>query len=64
MQQLPKLLTIQETCEALTVSRATLYRIMRRGELQTVRVGKRPRIERPALAAYLRRSRSQQQMGA
>jgi len=56
MRQKPILLTIRETCETLRISRCTYYRILARGELRTVRVGKRPRIELPALQAYLRRS--------
>jgi len=50
------LLTVNETCARLGVSRATVYRLMRRGEIRYVRVGARRRVPDWSLRAYLTRN--------
>lgn len=42
----PQLLTIKEAAEALRVSQATLFNMMRRGEVVAVKFGRRTLIER------------------
>lgn len=37
------LLTIPEACELLSISRSTLYALIRRRELPTVKIGARPK---------------------
>ena len=34
-----KLLTISETCEATSLSRTTIYRLLKRGELPALKIG-------------------------
>ncbi len=48
-----ELLTVNEVAGRLKCSRATVYRILATGELQSVKVGERQRISEDALAAYL-----------
>lgn len=47
------LLTANEVAEQLRVSTMTVYRLVRRGELPAVRVGRNYRIRQRDLAAYL-----------
>lgn len=47
------LLTANEVAEQLRVSTMTVYRLVRRGELPAVRVGRNYRIRQHDLAAYL-----------
>ena len=49
-----RLLTIQETCHYLGISRPTFYRIASAGKIKTCRVGARQRISERELAAYLK----------
>jgi len=49
------LLTLREAAEYLRIDRATLYRLIRAGELTTVRVGKRQRLRPEEIDAYLER---------
>jgi excisionase family DNA binding protein len=51
-------LTVEEAAAALGINRATLYRIMGRGELRWTTVGKRRRIPQAELDAYLNRQAS------
>lgn len=46
------LYTINEVCKALQVSRSTLYRVLKSGQLFSVHVGKQVRIPAEALDAY------------
>ena len=48
------LLTINEVANRLRCSRETVYRIIRSGELTTVKVGQRQRVRVAALAAYVK----------
>lgn len=47
------LLTADEVAEMLRVSTMTVYRLIRRGELPAVRVGRSYRVRGPDLDAYL-----------
>lgn len=49
----PKLLTKQDACERLSISRATLDRIIARGELQVIHVGRQVRIHPDDLSTYI-----------
>jgi excisionase family DNA binding protein len=44
-----KLLTIKEACERLRISRATLYKLVRRGTLSLVKVGGKSLVKEEAL---------------
>jgi excisionase family DNA binding protein len=50
-------LTINEAARFLNVGRSTIYRLLRAGELQSTRVGKRKRLRPEDLHAYLERNR-------
>ena len=50
-------LTIDETASILGVERSTIYRLLRAGDLESVRVGQRQRIRPEDLDAYLERNR-------
>lgn len=47
------LLTADEVADMLRVSTMTVYRLIRRGELPAVRVGRSYRVRQPDLDAYL-----------
>lgn len=47
-------LTVAEVAELMRVSRMTVYRLVNRGELPAVRVGRSFRVPQDALDAYLR----------
>lgn len=47
------LMTVAEVAEVLRVSRMTVYRLIKGGELTAIRVGKNYRIRRQDLEAYL-----------
>lgn len=47
------LLTLEETEQILKVSRGTIYRLMRSGELPVVRIGGRTLVERPVLRDFI-----------
>lgn len=48
-----QLLTADEVADMLRVSTMTVYRLIRRGELPAVRVGRSYRVRRPDLDGYL-----------
>lgn len=52
-EELEGLLTIDESCQFLKVSRPTFYRIVREGALKTVRVGGRMRVKPDELRRYI-----------
>ena len=54
---LEPLLTIDAACAVLAVSRQTLYRLIRAGELHPSRVGERLRFRPADVRAYLERGR-------
>lgn len=41
MYELPRFLTIKQTCEALQVGKTTVYSLIRDGKLKAVRIGTR-----------------------
>jgi excisionase family DNA binding protein len=47
-------LTVAEVAELMRLSRMTVYRLVNRGELPAVRVGRSFRVPQDALDAYLR----------
>ncbi len=40
-EQLPRFLTIKQTCEALQIGKTTVYALIHSGELKAVRIGTR-----------------------
>ncbi len=46
-------LTVAEVAESMRVSKMTVYRLTRSGELQAVRVGRAYRVPQEALETYL-----------
>jgi excisionase family DNA binding protein len=55
--ELEVLLTVSRVCDVLCVSRPTLYRLVRRGELRPTRVGDRLRFLPSEIREYLERQR-------
>jgi excisionase family DNA binding protein len=51
-----QLLTINQVCEALQVSRSTLYAWIRQGKLRACRLGSRTRIDPHELDLFIRRN--------
>jgi excisionase family DNA binding protein len=49
----PALLTVPEAMSALRLSRATIYELIRSGELGSVKVGRCRRIPAQAVAAFV-----------
>lgn len=47
------LLVVREVAELMRVSRMTVYRLIRAGDLPAIRVGRNLRIRRGDIAAYL-----------
>lgn len=54
-RRLAPLLTVNETAHTLGVARSTVFRLVRQGDLRSVRVGKRQRFQPSDLEAYLNR---------
>jgi excisionase family DNA binding protein len=48
-----RFVTVNEVAEALRVSRMTVYRLIKQGELPAVRVGSRYRVSAGAVDRYL-----------
>lgn len=56
MNALPKLVfTVEETCETLSISRTTLWKLVRTGKLEPFRIGRCLRFTREALEDFLSR---------
>lgn len=53
----PMLVTITKTAGMLGVGRSTVYELIRRGELETVHIGRACRIETAAIERYVSRLR-------
>jgi excisionase family DNA binding protein len=53
-----ELLTIREACARLKLSRASMYRLIARGELPTVRIGRSRRVIREDLDRFITTLRS------
>lgn len=47
------LLTVEQAAKRLQVERTTIYRLIRRGELEAIKVGRNRRIAPAALADYI-----------
>jgi excisionase family DNA binding protein len=56
---LEPLLTVADVCKLLAVSKQTLYRLLRAGELTPSRVGDRLRFRPDDVRAYLERNREE-----
>ncbi len=54
-----QLLKLEEVCERLKVSMSTVRRLIDRGDLVAVRVGRNLRVRPADLEAYIERSRNQ-----
>ncbi len=52
----PQVLTVPEVAEILRVGRNLVYRMIERGEIPAIRVGRKIRVPRLALDRYLDRS--------
>lgn len=48
-----RLLTVAEVANVIRVSRMTVYRLIRRGQLKAIRVGRNYRVREDDLSAYL-----------
>lgn len=57
MKRLERLLKIEHVAELLSVCRRTVHRIIARGELVVVKVGRSTRIPEESVIAYLERSK-------
>jgi excisionase family DNA binding protein len=51
-----RLLTVGEVASVMRVSRMTVYRLIRRGQLRAIRVGRNYRVREEDLKAYLESS--------
>ncbi|WP_165422782.1 helix-turn-helix domain-containing protein [Ktedonosporobacter rubrisoli] len=56
----PQLLTLQQTAEQLQISRATLYRLIRKEGLPVQHLGRAVRVWPPALSAWLQQRQQHQ----
>ena len=56
---LPKLMTVQQVMDYLTVSRSTVYRLIEKGHLHRVIAGSGTRITEASVMTYLGYRRSQ-----
>ena len=54
--RMSRLLTVAEVATALQVSRMTVYRLIRRGQLKAIRVGRNYRVREDDLNQYLESS--------
>lgn len=58
-----ELLTVNEVASMMRVSNMTVYRLIKRGHLKAVRVGRSYRIRRQDLVSYLMQSSVQVERG-
>lgn len=52
----PLVLTVKETAEVLQIGKALVYDLVRSGKLRSLRIGRKIRVPRSALAEYLNSS--------
>ena len=57
-----RLLTISQAAQYLAISRSFLYRLIQRGELRPVYIGRVPRIDRADLDALVDRLRGEREV--
>jgi excisionase family DNA binding protein len=50
---LPRLLTVGETLELLSISRSLLYKVVAEGRLRPVKIGKSTRFTRDEIARFI-----------
>jgi excisionase family DNA binding protein len=53
MEEMSRLFTVTETCKYLRISPPTLYRMIERGELVPVKIGKRTLFDRKDLDTFI-----------
>lgn len=53
--KLPLALTVSETAELLQLGKSSVYALVRCGQLRSLRVGRKIRVPRSALAEFLNR---------
>jgi excisionase family DNA binding protein len=53
------LLTVQEVAEGLRISRWTVYQLIRSGQLESVKIGRRRLLLQSSLEEYVRRLRTE-----
>lgn len=58
------LLTVEQAAEQLSLSRATVYRLIKASEVASVRIGRARRVPTDALADYVHRLSHQQSQAA
>lgn len=51
--QAPTLMTVNDAAKHLSISRSSIYRLIRAGELETIHIGRSTRIVRKDLGAYV-----------
>ncbi|WP_432051117.1 helix-turn-helix domain-containing protein [Verrucosispora sp. NA02020] len=56
----PLLLTVEESAKKARISRATMFKLLKSGEVESVKIGRSRRIPADALTAYISRLRNQQ----
>ena len=52
-EELPAILTVTDLTKVLKVGVNTTYRLLRRGEIRSIRVGRQYRIPRASVLSYL-----------
>ena len=52
------LLSIPEVCQRLSVSRSTIYRVIRSGEIATYKVGSRIRVAETDLDKFIQKAKT------
>lgn len=53
LENLPVALTVDETAKTLHIGKALVYDLVRSGKLRSLRIGRKVRVPRNALAEYL-----------
>jgi excisionase family DNA binding protein len=58
------LLTVEEAAERIGICRSNMFKLIRRGEIQSVRVGRLRRVTPAALEDFVRRLTAEEDLGA
>ena len=56
----PLLLSVRESCPVIGVSRSRMFELIARGELESVKIGRRRLVPREAIDTYIERLRAEQ----